>query len=69
LQEVTFSFHGHTSSLHDYLVSTPGAFKKSLRGLIYIKKYYPEVIINIDIVVNKVNVDFLPDIVKFFMKL
>lgn len=31
LQEVTFSFHGHTTELHDYLVATPGAFKKSLK--------------------------------------
>ncbi|MDD2907719.1 MAG: radical SAM protein [Candidatus Gracilibacteria bacterium] len=69
LEEVTFSFHGHNSTLHDYLVNTPGAFKKSLKGLIYIKKYYPNIIINIDIVVNKINVSYLPDIVKFFMKL
>lgn len=69
LQEVTFSFHGHNEKLHDYLVATPGAFKKSLKWLIYIKKNYPQIIINIDIVVNKINVKFLPDIVKFFMKL
>ncbi|MFK7780294.1 MAG: radical SAM protein [Candidatus Gracilibacteria bacterium] len=69
LEEVTFSFHGHNAKLHDYLVDTPGAFKKSLKGLIYIKKYFPNVIINIDIVVNKINVSYLPDIVKFFMKL
>ncbi|MDD5770532.1 MAG: radical SAM protein [Candidatus Gracilibacteria bacterium] len=69
LQEITFSFHGHNSKLHDYLVATPGAFKKSLKGLIYIKKSFPKVILNIDIVVNKVNVKFLPEIVKFFMKL
>lgn len=69
LQEVTFSFHWHNSILHDYLVATPGAFKKSLNWLIYIKKYYPNIILNIDIVVNKVNVKYLPDIVKFFMKL
>lgn len=69
LEEVTFSFHGHTPLLHDYLVATPGSFKKSLTGLIYIKKYYPEIIVNIDIVVNKVNVDYLPDIVKFFIRL
>lgn len=69
LEEVTFSFHGHNETLHDYLVATPWAFKKSLKWLIYIKKNYPEIIINIDIVVNKVNVKFLPDIVKFFMKL
>lgn len=69
LEEVTFSFHWHNEKLHDYLVDVPGAFKKSLKWLIYIKKYYPEIIINIDIVVNKINVPFLPDIVKFFMKL
>lgn len=69
LGEVTFSFHWHNEKLHDYLVATPWAFKKSLKGLIYIKKNYPQIIINIDIVVNKINVKFLPEIVKFFMKL
>lgn len=69
LEEVTFSFHSHNAEIHDYLVATPGAFKKSLRGLIYVKKYFPNVIINVDIVVNKINVSHLPDIVKYFMKL
>ena len=68
LQEVTFSFHWHNPLLHDYLVATPGAFIKSLKWLIFIKKNFPEVILNIDIVVNKINVGFLPDIVKFFIK-
>lgn len=69
LEEVTFSFHWHNETLHDYLVATKWAFKKSLKWLIHIKKNYPEVIINIDIVVNKINVAYLPDIIKFFMKL
>lgn len=69
LEEVTFSFHGHNPKLHDYLVSTPWAFKKSLKWLIFIKKYYPNIIINIDIVVNKININYLPDIIKFFIKL
>lgn len=69
LEEVTFSFHWHNSALHDFLVATPWAFKKSLKWLIFIKKYFPKIIINIDIVVNKVNVKYLPEIVKFFMKL
>jgi len=69
LEEITFSFHGHNPTLHDYLVVTPWAFKKSLKWLIYIKKNYPDIIINIDIVVNKINIKYLPDIVKFFMKL
>jgi MoaA/NifB/PqqE/SkfB family radical SAM enzyme len=69
LQEVTFSIHGHTPKLHDYLVNTPWAFKKAIKWLVFIKKNYPNVIINVDIVVNKINVKFLPDIVKFFIKL
>lgn len=69
LEEVTFSFHWHNSKLHDYLVATPWAFNKSLKWLIYIKKNYPNIIVNVDIVVNKLNVKFLPEIVKFFMKL
>jgi MoaA/NifB/PqqE/SkfB family radical SAM enzyme len=69
LEEVTFSFHWHNSVMHDYLVATPWSFMKSLKWLIYIKKYFPEIIINIDIVVNKINVKYLPDIVKFFIKL
>ncbi len=68
LEEVTFSFHGHTPHLHDFLVDTKWAFRKSLIGLIYIKKYYPEIIINIHIVVNKINFKFLPDIVKYYMR-
>lgn len=69
LEEITFSLHGHTRELHDFLTWTPWSFNKALRWLIFIKKSYPQVIINIDIVVNKVNVDFLPKIVAFFMKL
>ncbi|MDD2566141.1 MAG: radical SAM protein [Candidatus Gracilibacteria bacterium] len=69
LEEVTFSMHGHNETLHDYLVGTPGTFKKSLKGLLYIKKHFPNIIINIDIVVNKININYLPDIVKFYMKL
>lgn len=69
LEEVTFSFHWHTSVLHDYLVNTPCSFKKSLKWLINIKKNYPNIIVNIDIVVNKINIIYLPIIIKFFLKL
>lgn len=69
LEEVTFSFHWHNEKLHDYLVWVNWAFKKSLKWLIYIKKFYPKTIVNIDIVVNKININYLPDIIKFFIKL
>ncbi len=69
LEEVTFSFHGHTPALHDYLVDAPWSFQRALTGLIYIRKFFPEVIVNIDIVVCKPNVRYLPDIISFFMRL
>lgn len=69
LQEVTFSFHWHNAKLHDYLVGTNWAFRKSLKWLIYIKKFYPNIIVNIDIVVNKINIKYLYDIIRFFIKL
>lgn len=69
LEEITFSFHWHNSKLHDYLVWTPWSFEKALNWLIYIKKTYPNIILNVDIVVNKINVSFLPQIIKFFIRL
>lgn len=68
LEEITFSFHGHTAKLHDYLVDAQWSFERAVTGLINIKKYFPHVIVNIDIVVCKPNVKYLPDIVKFYMR-
>ena len=69
LSEVTFSIHWHTPELHDYFTDAPWSFKKAIQGIIILKKYFPQVIINIDVVVNKVNVIFLPNMLRFFMKL
>lgn len=69
LEEITFSFHWHNENLHDFLVWSKWAFKKSLKWLIYIKKTHPSIILNIDIVVNRINIKFLPDIIKFFIRL
>jgi MoaA/NifB/PqqE/SkfB family radical SAM enzyme len=69
LDEVTFSMHWHTASIHDYLTATPWSFQKGLRAILTVRKFFPHIIVNIDIVVCKVNVDFLPEIVRFFMRL
>ncbi|MDD4530379.1 MAG: radical SAM protein [Candidatus Gracilibacteria bacterium] len=69
LNEVTFSIHGHNEALHDYLSGTPGVYKKAIQGILNIKKYFPKTILNMDIVVNKLNVAYLPDIIGHFMKL
>lgn len=69
IDEITFSIHGHVKEIHDYLTATPGSFDRALRAIILIRKQYPQIILNIDIVVNKKNVRYLPKIVKLFMRL
>ncbi len=69
LDEITFSLHWHNSKLHDFLTWIPGSFKKALKWLINIKKYFPKIIVNIDIVLNKINIDFIPEMIKFYNKL
>lgn len=69
INEITFSIHWHTPELHDYLTWVPWSFKKALTWLLNIKKFFPEIIVNIDIVLNRVNIDFLPEIIKFFNKI
>lgn len=66
LGEITFSLHGHTAKLHDALVGTPGAFEEEVAGLkmaLAAKAF----IINIDIVINKQNVRFLPEMLETFI--
>jgi MoaA/NifB/PqqE/SkfB family radical SAM enzyme len=66
LDEVTFSLHGHTAKLHDALVGTPGAFVQEVAGLkaaLAAERF----IINIDIVINKMNVKHLPEMLDTFI--
>jgi pyruvate-formate lyase-activating enzyme len=66
LDEITFSLHGHTAKLHDALVGTPGAFVEETGGL---KAALADgrFIINIDIVINKQNIRYLPEMLELFM--
>jgi len=69
LQEITFSLHGHNPLIHDYLTWIPWSFQKAIKGLLNIRKFFPNIIVNIDIVLNKVNINFIPDIIRFYNKL
>lgn len=66
LNEVTVSIHGHTSILHDKLVGVKGAFVKALKTLRNSKKY-PNLIVSIDVCINKLNIRHLPEIIKTFI--
>jgi len=66
LNEITVSIHGHNSVIHDKLVGLKGAFIKVLKTLKNAKKY-PDLIISIDVCINKLNIRHLPEIIKTFI--
>ena len=66
--EATFSMHGHNSRLHDKQTQVSGSFLQSLTGLVNALKT-KKLIVNMDIVVNKTNIAYLPDILRFFVDL
>ena len=65
LNEATFSMHGHNPALHDRLVGVEGAFHQSLQGMDNLMA--EGAVVNVDVVVNALNLDSLPDILDFYM--
>ncbi len=65
LTEITFSLHGHNKELHDGFTGIKGSFGQALAGLANVRKY-PQIIVNIDIVINKLNYKDLYDIIQFY---
>lgn len=63
LGEITFSLHGHTEELHDWLTQTPGAFKKLMKAMIRARRDPRGPIVNVDICINKQNVAVLDRVV------
>lgn len=66
LDEITFSVHGHTAQLHDALVGAPGAFEQettALRAALASGRF----IVNVDVVINKMNVAHLPEMLETFI--
>ena len=64
LGEITFSLHGHTPELHDYLTQTPNAFVQLMKGMIRAIRDPHGPIVNVDIVINKQNVGVLDKIIE-----
>ena len=62
LGEITYSLHGHTPELHDRLTGTPGAFNKLMKGMIRAIRE-GRIIVNIDVCINKQNVQYIDQIV------
>ncbi len=68
LNEITFSLHGHTQNLHETQTQTKGSFKQSVVGLMNALKF-SNVIVNVDVVINKYNYKHLYEIINYFIHL
>jgi MoaA/NifB/PqqE/SkfB family radical SAM enzyme len=68
LSEITFSFHGDSAQLHDSLVGVPGAFEQALSGLRAVL-VDGRPVVNVDVCLNRRNVDQLPRLLEFFINL
>ena len=68
LNEATFSMHGHTPRLHDRLVGLPGAFERANQAIRNIQAI-GGVVVNVDVVINKLNVAHLREIIDFYMEM
>lgn len=67
LTEATFSIHGHTPGLHDKLSGIKGSFDQACQGIKNLIKT-GRCIVNIDVVVNRLNYIHIEDIIKYFSK-
>jgi len=67
LDEITFSIHGHTSTLHDYLTRVPGSFEQIKQGIKNALKL--QLIVSCDVVLTKPNYKNFPDIIRFIYSL
>jgi pyruvate-formate lyase-activating enzyme len=65
LNEATVSMHGHTAHLHDKLTGTPLAFVTGIKGIQNLQAT-GKVVVNIDVVINKQNYRFLPEIIEYY---
>jgi len=65
LNEATLSMHGHTPGIHDHLVGVEGAFRQGIQGM---QNLLAEgVVVSVDVVLNRINLEELPGILEFFM--
>jgi len=63
LGEITFSLHGHTAALHDHLTQHPGSFERLIKGMVRAVRRR-DVIVNVDVVINKGNVAVIDKVLE-----
>lgn len=67
LKETTFSLHSHSETLHERLTGVKGSFRQSMQGLRNAMGI-PGLIVNIDIVMNKLNYTHLRETLQYFIR-
>ena len=67
LGEITYSLHGHTAELHDYMTGMPDAFRRLMKSMIRAVRER-RVIVNVDICINKQNVAHIDKIVELCIR-
>lgn len=63
LGEITFSLHGHTAELHDHLTQHPGSFARLIKAMVRAVRRR-DVIVNVDVVINKQNVGVIDKVLE-----
>jgi len=67
LDEVTISFHSHLKKQMEKMTRAKGSHAQAMKGLMNVLKY--NLIVSIDIVINKINYKTLAESMKFFIRL
>jgi MoaA/NifB/PqqE/SkfB family radical SAM enzyme len=68
LTETTFSIHSNIPDKHDFFTGIRGSFKQAVNGIINVLKT-KNCIVNIDVVVNKLNYNHINDIIELFSQM
>jgi pyruvate-formate lyase-activating enzyme len=68
LGEVTFSLHSHIEPVFEELTGVPGSYEQAMAGL-RAALDTSGLIVSVDIVINRANVEHLPQMVEFFADL
>jgi len=72
IDEITISFHSHIPSIYEELTDVKGSYLQALQGFKNLLKLNArlknKIIINIDIVINKLNLSHIKETILFFAK-
>ena len=67
LNEITLSLHSHLKDKFEEIVQAKGSYNQAIKGLLNALKH--NLIVSVDIVINKINYKTLKDTLNFFIKL